>query len=308
MRVFESATRGFDTLGRPSLVQPIGMLLCFSVFLVLCGSGLNAARNPAAVYCRALGFTYSVQQTPEGERGVCRLPDQTEVGAWEFLQGKVAQEYSICRKLGRPMMTVTRSSHCTRLHSDECAVCILEDQTQNEVTRLMGLTYNETVCGDGSCGIPENSQTCPDDCPSGGSDGLCDALEDGVVDPDCAWGEDPDQKRPLDIDGNGTADALTDGLLVLRYLFGMRGADLVSNAIGADATRQSAQQIEAHFDDIGEYLDVDANQSNDALTDGLLILRYLFGFRENGLVEGAIGSEAERTTSGEIEDYLADLI
>jgi hypothetical protein len=34
----------------------------------------------------------------------------------------------------------------------------------------------------------------------------------------------------LDIDGNGTYDAMTDGILVLRYLFGVRGAALTDRA------------------------------------------------------------------------------
>ena len=49
----------------------------------------------------------------------------------------------------------------------------------------------------------------------------------------------------LDIDGNGTADALTDGLLVIRYLFGLRGASLIAGVVGPLATRTMAE-IEAY--------------------------------------------------------------
>jgi hypothetical protein len=48
----------------------------------------------------------------------------------------------------------------------------------------------------------------------------------------------------IDVDGNGTADALTDGLLLIRYLFGLRGASLIQGAVGAGATRTTATQIE----------------------------------------------------------------
>ncbi len=49
----------------------------------------------------------------------------------------------------------------------------------------------------------------------------------------------------LDVDGNGSNDALTDGLLVIRYLFGLRGEALIASAIGADATRTTAADIES---------------------------------------------------------------
>ena len=41
----------------------------------------------------------------------------------------------------------------------------------------------------------------------------------------------------LDLDGNGGLDALTDGLLLIRALFGLTGATATSNAIGAGASR-----------------------------------------------------------------------
>ena len=50
----------------------------------------NALLNPAAVYCEALGYNYTIQSTEYGERGLCQLPNGDVVDAWEFLQGKVA--------------------------------------------------------------------------------------------------------------------------------------------------------------------------------------------------------------------------
>jgi hypothetical protein len=52
-----------------------------------------------------------------------------------------------------------------------------------------------------------------------------------------------------DIDGNGATDALTDGLLLLRYFFGFRGATLVSGAVGPGCTRCDAPSIEAFIAD-----------------------------------------------------------
>ena len=50
-----------------------------------------------------------------------------------------------------------------------------------------------------------------------------------------------------DIDGNGQIDALTDGLLTLRYLFGLEGDTLVAGVVASDATRTTAPEIEAHL-------------------------------------------------------------
>ena len=51
----------------------------------------------------------------------------------------------------------------------------------------------------------------------------------------------------LDIDGNGTVDGGTDGLLVNRYLYGFRGASLISNAVGGGCTRCTATKIEVYL-------------------------------------------------------------
>ena len=51
----------------------------------------------------------------------------------------------------------------------------------------------------------------------------------------------------LDIDANGSVDALTDGLMVLRYLFGLRGQGLISNGTASDAMRTEAADIEAYI-------------------------------------------------------------
>jgi hypothetical protein len=51
----------------------------------------------------------------------------------------------------------------------------------------------------------------------------------------------------LDIDGNGSVDALTDGLMVLRYLFGLRGQGLINGAIADNAMRTEAADVEAYI-------------------------------------------------------------
>ena len=56
----------------------------------------------------------------------------------------------------------------------------------------------------------------------------------------------PPQLVTLDIDGDGTVDALTDGLLVVRYLLGLRNGALVANAVNACASRDTTA-IQAHL-------------------------------------------------------------
>jgi hypothetical protein len=51
----------------------------------------------------------------------------------------------------------------------------------------------------------------------------------------------------MDIDGDGAVEPLTDGLLALRYLFGFRGAALVTGAVGVGCGRCDAPSIENYL-------------------------------------------------------------
>jgi uncharacterized repeat protein (TIGR01451 family) len=112
----------------------------------------------------------------------------------------------------------------------------------------------------------------------------------------------------LDIDGNGACDALTDGVLVLRYLFGLTGSALTAGAVGPGAKRTSASQIIAYLDGIRATLDIDGNGSVAALGDGLLIMRYMFGMRGETMIAGVVGSGATRSSAAAIESYIQSLM
>jgi hypothetical protein len=50
-----------------------------------------------------------------------------------------------------------------------------------------------------------------------------------------------------DIDGNGEVTPLTDGVTLLRWAFGVRGAALVADAVQSGCTRCTAEQIESYL-------------------------------------------------------------
>ena len=111
----------------------------------------------------------------------------------------------------------------------------------------------------------------------------------------------------IDIDGNGEFDALTDGLLILRNLFGLTDSSLVSGALAANAIYVDSTEISTRINSLGLRLDVDDNGNIDALTDGLLILRYLFGLSGEALITGVVAPNANRNTIDQIESYISTL-
>lgn len=108
-----------------------------------------------------------------------------------------------------------------------------------------------------------------------------------------------------DIDKDGNADALTDGLMVLRYTFGLRDESLTNNVISS-GSNLSATEVGAELEATMAIADIDANGQVDALTDGLLLLRYLFGLNDDSLTDSAIGTGAVRSTTEAVKQYLDD--
>jgi hypothetical protein len=111
----------------------------------------------------------------------------------------------------------------------------------------------------------------------------------------------------LDIDGNKLYRPLTDGLLTIRYLFGLTGPPLTNGATGVGATRSEPDDVFDYLESIRPQLDIDLNGLIRPLTDGLLIIRYLFGLRGDALVLNAVGAGAMRNTE-QIEAYIQSLM
>ena len=111
-----------------------------------------------------------------------------------------------------------------------------------------------------------------------------------------------------DIDGDTRFDALTDGLLILRYMFGLTGQPLTANAVSTGAPRTNPTVIGNYVLDVRPRLDIDGDGKVDALTDGQLLLRYLFGLRGPPLISGAVSASATRTTFDAIQNYIASIL
>lgn len=114
----------------------------------------------------------------------------------------------------------------------------------------------------------------------------------------------------LDVDASTPTtkyDPATDGLLVLRFMFGMTGSAITNGALGGTATRTTPAAVTTYLNDILPTLDIDGDGNVDALTDGLLIVRYLLGVRGDALLAGAVAVGATRTTVIAIEAVLAGL-
>ena len=112
----------------------------------------------------------------------------------------------------------------------------------------------------------------------------------------------------IDLDEELEADALTDGLLVIRHLFGFSGDALIADATSNGATRQEAEEITSYLSDAENELDIDGDGEAGALTDGLLLIRYLFGFSGDALISGAVSENAQRTTAEQIQAYISERI
>jgi len=97
--------------------------------------------NPAATYCKELGYDYRITRNNKGEEGICVFPDGKECEEWKFLAGKCGQERSYCARQG--LDTVTKTNGKNSL-SREYAECVSGGQEVGSVSDLMGLSQKAT--------------------------------------------------------------------------------------------------------------------------------------------------------------------
>lgn len=89
----------------------------------------------------------------------------------------------------------------------------------------------------------------------------------------------------------------------MRYAFNLRGNNLVSGAVASSSTMTS-EEIEDAIQSSSDMNDIDGDGEVNALTDGLLLLRYLFGLRESNLIDGVVSETATRHTEAEIMQHI----
>ena len=109
------------------------------------------------------------------------------------------------------------------------------------------------------------------------------------------------QPYTVDVDANQLYEPANDGVLVVRFLFGLRGIALTDHAVGSSPARSDAADIANYLDGIKPLLDFDGDGRVTPLTDGLILLRYLLFIRGDALIANAVGSEATRTLAADIE-------
>ena len=113
-----------------------------------------------------------------------------------------------------------------------------------------------------------------------------------------------------DVDQDGSITPLTDGLITLRYLFGFSGQSLINNnVVSASCVRCSATEITTYLQAVtdAKVMDCENNGTVSPLADGLLFLRYLFGFTGSTLVSGVVSSDAQNTSATVLEECLGTL-
>ena len=107
----------------------------------------------------------------------------------------------------------------------------------------------------------------------------------------------------LDLDASGTFEPLIDGIILFRHYLRLSNEMLIQDLQLNNPARDEASELSSYLNIHAARLDIDGDGGLGALTDGLLVLRYLFGFRGEALIDSALSAGATRSTSSEIEAY-----
>ncbi len=135
----------------PSRLLPVFILLLFfagdqAVFGTRWLPPLRAISDPAAVYCRDLGYeSHSVEDPNGAAMGVCVLPDGSVCEEWDFLAGRCGQEYSYCALQGYGIRTDEEAT----IYGEAYAICVdAEGRDVGTVAELTNLAEKIIACED----------------------------------------------------------------------------------------------------------------------------------------------------------------
>jgi putative intracellular protease/amidase len=86
----------------------------------------------------------------------------------------------------------------------------------------------------------------------------------------------------LDIDADGQINAATDGLLVLRHLLGLSGVAHIAGSVNPAGLRTDSAAVASVIQRMidNRTLDLDGDDSVNAATDGIMLLRAMLGIRD----------------------------
>lgn len=110
----------------------------------------------------------------------------------------------------------------------------------------------------------------------------------------------------FDVDGNGQVSGLTDGKLISSYLFGFSSNNEAFSINRGDGATRNSVEIYSYIKDLYSNcaLDVDGNGKSDALTDGILISRFMVNVPGFDFTSGALGDKAKRTSVPSLIDFI----
>lgn len=116
------------------------------------------------------------------------------------------------------------------------------------------------------------------------------------------------EKFCLDVNGDGKIGVGVDGVILMRYLFEFRGAELMADIpLIEGATRTKWEDVQQYIEDHEAYLDVDKDSTLAALQDGLMIVRHMFhpAFDGEALVRKACVGDCNHQ---DIRDYIQEMM
>ncbi len=104
----------------------------------------------------------------------------------------------------------------------------------------------------------------------------------------------------LDVDGGGSLQALVDGVLIVRGMLGLSGTSLNAGITFSSGATRTDPTVIANFLATQNY-DVDGSASQQALVDGVIVVRLMLGLPDANLLTGiTLPGSATFTTAAAI--------